>query len=147
MAQSSARIGAIEGLHRNRTIDSIHFTGWDWKCVLPDLMKSYDDMKSILEAQLSRAVTNHECEITERHRTGEALAVAVERLQRFVLHGMIPEDITDEESEAIRSVECQRAGSARRGSIDMGALCMKPNSSNKYRNLHCHAVTGREFIQ
>ena len=57
-------------------------------------MKSYDDLKSILEAELSKAVANHE---RERHRTGEALAEAVDRFQRFALHGMIPEDITDEE--------------------------------------------------
>jgi hypothetical protein len=77
-------------------------------------MKSYDDLKSRLEAELSKAVTNHECEIAERHRTGEALATAVDRLQRFVLHGMIPEDITDEESggNTTGAVESKQAGVA-----------------------------------
>jgi hypothetical protein len=62
-------------------------------------MKSYDDIKSMLDAELGAAITAHERELLNRHRTGEALASARERYDRFTLHGMIPEDFAEDESD------------------------------------------------
>ena len=58
---------------------------------------SYDDIKSILDAELGEATAAHERELLNRHRTGEALAKARERYDRFTLHGMIPEDLEEDD--------------------------------------------------
>jgi hypothetical protein len=53
----------------------------------------------MLDAELGEAITAHERELLNRHRTGEALARARERYDRFTLHGMIPEDFAEDESD------------------------------------------------
>ena len=60
-------------------------------------MKSYDEIRSMLEAELEEAMTRHEGETLRRHHSGAALATAIDRYRRFVNHGIIPEDIADGE--------------------------------------------------
>ena len=59
-------------------------------------MKSYGQIKAILEAELNRAIEEHEDETTEPGRTGAAVEWARERYERFALHGMIPEDFSED---------------------------------------------------
>ena len=59
-------------------------------------MKSYDEIEAILDAALSDAMESHEREVLNRHRTGAALAAALDRYNRFTHHGMIPEDLSDD---------------------------------------------------
>ena len=60
-------------------------------------MKSYDEITTILDTALTEAMEAHEHEVFNRHHTGAALAKALERYNRFTLHGMIPEDLNDDE--------------------------------------------------
>jgi hypothetical protein len=46
-------------------------------------VKSYEDLKSILERELSEAIVLHEFERFDRQRTSEKLASAIEYLDRF----------------------------------------------------------------
>jgi hypothetical protein len=62
-------------------------------------MKSYDDIRSMLEAELEEAMTRHEGETLHRHHTGAALAEAIDRYRRFTNHGIIPEDIAEDEGD------------------------------------------------
>jgi len=55
-------------------------------------LKSYDQIKAALEAELREAKKLHEREILNRLVTRRAVRNAFKRLQRFALHGMIPED-------------------------------------------------------
>lgn len=59
------------------------------------ILKSYDEIKAILEAALNEASAAHEA--LNEHSTRELLAKAHERYTRFILHGMIPEDLSDED--------------------------------------------------
>ena len=61
-------------------------------------MKSHDDIRFILDAELSEAVTAHERALQNQNLTGEAVAKARERYDRFVLHGMIPDDLRDDDA-------------------------------------------------
>jgi hypothetical protein len=63
-------------------------------------MKSYNDIKFILENDLRKAAAAHECEVLDPVRTSEALAKSIERYDRFVLHGMIPEDFIEDDRAA-----------------------------------------------
>jgi hypothetical protein len=62
-------------------------------------MKSYDEIRLMLEVELEEAMTRHEGETMHRHHTGGALAKAIDRYRRFVNHGIIPEDIADDEGD------------------------------------------------
>ncbi len=61
----------------------------------PDIrsMKSYDEIRDHLQAELERATYRHAREDSEE--SGEALKSAQDRYDRFSLHGMIPEDLAD----------------------------------------------------
>lgn len=61
-------------------------------------MKSYDNIRSILDAALSEAVTAHERGLLNKRVTGDAVVKARERYDRFVLHGMIPDDVGDDDA-------------------------------------------------
>jgi len=60
-------------------------------------LKSYDEITAILDAALTEAMETHEHEVVNRHRTGAALANALERYNRLTLHGMIPEDLKEDD--------------------------------------------------
>jgi len=64
----------------------------------PD-MKSYDEIRSMLEAELEEAMTRHEGETLHRHHTGAALIKAIDRYRRFTNHGIIPEDFDEDERD------------------------------------------------
>jgi hypothetical protein len=49
-------------------------------------------------AELSEAVTAHGRALQNQHLTGEAVAKARERYDRFTLHGMIPDDLRDDDA-------------------------------------------------
>jgi len=51
------------------------------------------------EAELEEAMTRHEGETLHRHHTGAALAEAIDRYRRFTNHGIIPEDIAEDEGD------------------------------------------------
>ena len=59
-------------------------------------MSPDDEIAAILDTALSEAMAIHEGEVLNRHRTGAALAQALERYNRFTRHGMIPEDLSDD---------------------------------------------------
>ena len=59
-------------------------------------MKSYDEIKTILESELNEAVAIHERETLNREHTGAAVERANERYSRVALHGMIPEDFIED---------------------------------------------------
>ncbi len=54
----------------------------------------YDSIREHLERQLNEARALHERE--QRAESSHALNAARERYERFVLHGMIPEDLSEE---------------------------------------------------
>jgi hypothetical protein len=56
----------------------------------------YDEIRSILGTELSKARTAHEREGVNRHSTGDALKRAGERYERFTLHGMIPDNFKED---------------------------------------------------
>ena len=56
-------------------------------------MKSYDEIRDHLQAQLDEATERHAREGSEETRT--AVESARDRYERFVLHGMIPDDLAD----------------------------------------------------
>ena len=58
-------------------------------------MRSYDEIKSLLEQRVDQALFRHKNEIKDRQRTSEELAQAIDTYDRFTLHGLIPDDITD----------------------------------------------------
>lgn len=60
-------------------------------------MKSYDEIKAILEAELKEATANHDRESLDRNRTGAALERALDHYNRFTLHGVVPEHLSDED--------------------------------------------------
>jgi hypothetical protein len=60
-------------------------------------MKSYDEIKTILEAELEEAKANHDREALDRHRTGITLARVLDHYNRFTLHGVVPEHLSDED--------------------------------------------------
>ena len=60
-------------------------------------LKTFDEIKATLESALEKAMVNHEREVLNPHHTGAALATALEHCNRFTLHGVIPEHISDEE--------------------------------------------------
>jgi hypothetical protein len=62
-------------------------------------MKSYDEIRSMLEAELEEVMTRHEAETLHRHHTGAALAKAIDRYRRFVNHGIIPDDLADDDGD------------------------------------------------
>ena len=59
-------------------------------------MKTYDEIKTVLESALSEANANHEREASYRYRTAELLAEARDRYERFALHGMIPDGFEED---------------------------------------------------
>lgn len=59
-------------------------------------MKSYEEIRAILEGELNVARATHESEILNRDRTEKALARAQDRYDRFTLHGMIPDDFNED---------------------------------------------------
>ena len=60
-------------------------------------MKSYDEIKTILEAELEKAMANHDREALDRHRTGAALARALDHYNRFARDGLVPEHLSNED--------------------------------------------------
>lgn len=58
-------------------------------------MSAYDEIRSSLRAALEEAKVRHACEALDKRRTSVALARAIDRYDRFTLHGMIPEDFTE----------------------------------------------------
>jgi hypothetical protein len=56
-------------------------------------MKSYDEIREHLQAELDRAMELHSRENTTE--TQIELRMAQERYNRFALHGMIPHDISE----------------------------------------------------
>jgi hypothetical protein len=60
-------------------------------------LKSYDEIKAILDLELSDAMERHEREGLNWHHTGKLLAEALEHYNRFTLHGMIPEDLKEDD--------------------------------------------------
>lgn len=61
-------------------------------------MRSFDEIKSILENELITAIEANQREATHGHHSREAVTRAIERYKRFVEHGMIPEDLADDDS-------------------------------------------------
>ena len=64
-------------------------------------MSAYDEIQSSLRAALEEAMARHAREVLHRRRTAAALARAVERYDRFTLHGMIPEDFTENQGNSM----------------------------------------------
>jgi hypothetical protein len=56
-------------------------------------MKSYDQIRNRLQAELELATYRHAREDSEESK--DAVETAQERYDRFVLHGMIPDDLAD----------------------------------------------------
>lgn len=56
-------------------------------------MKSYDEIRDHLQVQLDEATERHAREESEETRT--AVESARDRYERFVFHGMIPDDLED----------------------------------------------------
>jgi hypothetical protein len=57
-------------------------------------MESYDEIKAYLQGELDKARKAHASEYFNRFEAGKKLRVSMERYDRFVLHGMIPADLT-----------------------------------------------------
>ncbi len=56
-------------------------------------MHSYDEIRAYLEAELVKAISANA--LNNQEETARNLASAQERHDRFVLDGMIPNDLTD----------------------------------------------------
>jgi len=61
-------------------------------------VKSYDEIKALLGVALIDAVKIHEREELNPHDIGAAVAKALERYNRFTLHGMIPDDLREDDA-------------------------------------------------
>lgn len=59
-------------------------------------MHSYDEIKAHLERQLTEAMACHHEEALDRNRTAAAVARAQARLENFTLHGLIPEELSED---------------------------------------------------
>lgn len=59
-------------------------------------MKSFDDIRLLLEAELRAAMDAHEIESVYPHQTREAMVRAIDRYRSFVRHGLIPEDLSED---------------------------------------------------
>jgi hypothetical protein len=59
----------------------------------PKAMKSYDEIREHLQAELDNATAVHARE--NRPETEKDVLAAQERYERFSLHGMIPEDLAE----------------------------------------------------
>lgn len=60
-------------------------------------MKSFDEIKSLLERELHVAMDARERDFLHQRQTSEAMLRAIDRYKRFVLHGVMPEDLADDE--------------------------------------------------
>ena len=60
-------------------------------------VKTYDEIRDTLDTALYEAIAAHENEVLNRHYTHKLLAEALDRYNRFILHGIIPEGIGDDE--------------------------------------------------
>jgi hypothetical protein len=58
-------------------------------------MKCYEEVRSMLESAVREAAERHAAEMLDRQRTESLLAKAADEYERFTLHGMIPEDMTE----------------------------------------------------
>lgn len=68
-------------------------------------MSAYDEIRSILRAALEEARLCDAREVAHKGRTSAALARAIDRYDRFTLHGMIPEDFAENRENLVRTYE------------------------------------------
>ena len=61
-------------------------------------MESYDEIKAYLQDELDKATQSYASEYVNRFEAGKKLRVSMRRYDRFVLHGMIPADLTHEDA-------------------------------------------------
>ena len=57
---------------------------------------SYDEIRSVLEAEMDEALKRHQAEEQDTDRTGALLARAIDRYRQFSDHGLIPDDFQED---------------------------------------------------